>query len=268
MLFGTRTTGYTQFMIRMARFYGNDKMEFIDNQQAEGNFFNLLDAGMAFFFKHLSLSGKITGIMREEHLEVPVAALREGLINALCHRQYEKYNLTIGIAIYDDRIEIESPGKFPPQITPENIKKPHRSYPYNPVIADVLFKTTFLESWGSGARRIITACKEQNVAEPVWSDDGGFVVINFKRPSYSATNDTINDTINGTLNGTLNSLLLELEKKPNSTYEELISALGISRRSIARCIKEAVESEYLIREGSKKNGIWKITELGRQKIRK
>lgn len=48
--------------------------------------------------------------MREEHLEVPVTALREALINALCHRQYERYNLTIGIAIYDDRIEISNPG--------------------------------------------------------------------------------------------------------------------------------------------------------------
>lgn len=181
-LFSINICGYTQFRLRMARFRGTDKISFIDNQRAEGNFFDLLDAGMAFFFKHLSLSGYIVGFVREEHLEVPAEALREALINALCHRQYEKYNLTIGIAIYDDRIEIESPGILPPQLTTETIKQPHISYPYNPVIADVLFKTTFLENWGSGAKRIIEACKTQNVAMPVWTTQGGFIIVTFKRP--------------------------------------------------------------------------------------
>ncbi len=165
-------------------FRGTDKNEFIDNQRVDGNFFDLLDAGMAFFFKHLSLSGKIVGLYREEHLEVPVEALREALTNALCHRQWEKYNLTIGIAIYDDRIEIENPGLLPPQLTPETIRNPHISYPYNPIMTDVLFKTTFLENWGSGAGRIIGACCEQNVPEPEWRIQGGFVIVTFKRPGY------------------------------------------------------------------------------------
>lgn len=180
-LFSTHIFSYTQFRLRMARFLGTDKNSFIDNQRAEGNFFDLLDAGMAFFFKHLSLSGKIVGFVREEQLEIPAEALREALINALCHRQYEKYNLTIGIAIYDDRIEIESPGILPPQLTTESIKQPHISYPYNPIIADVLFKTTFLENWGSGAGRIMDACKAQNVEAPVWSAQGGFIIVSFKR---------------------------------------------------------------------------------------
>ncbi|NLI36952.1 MAG: ATP-dependent DNA helicase RecG [Bacteroidales bacterium] len=180
-LFGTNIYEYPQFRLRMARFRGTDKNEFVDNQRAEGNFFDLLDAGMSFFFKHLSISGKITGFVREEHLEIPAEALREILINALCHRQYEKYNLTIGIAIYDDRIEIENPGVLPPQLTPETIKQPHISYPYNPIIADVLFKTTFLENWGSGTKRVIDACKQQNVPEPEWKTQDGFVIVTFNR---------------------------------------------------------------------------------------
>ena len=189
-LFTTKIYGYSQFRIRMARFCGTDKLEFIDNQRAEGNFFDLLDAGMQFFFKHLSLSGRVVGLMREERLEIPVEALREALINALCHRQYEKYNLTIGIAIYDNRIEIESPGILVPPLTPESIKRPHLSYPYNPVIADVLFRTTFLENWGSGAGRIVEACRKQNVPEPEWTTDGGFVVVTFKRPAAGTGNDS------------------------------------------------------------------------------
>ena len=185
MLFSDNIDEYPQFRLRMARFVGTDKNEFIDNQRVEGCFFDLLDAGMAFFFKHLNLGGKITNhsLQREEHLEVPYKALREALINSLCHRQWEKYNLTNSIAIYDDRVEIANPGIFPLQITPETIKEPHESYPYNLKIAEALYKSTYLESWGSGAKRIIDACREQGVEEPVWQWNGGFVIVTFKRPN-------------------------------------------------------------------------------------
>ena len=210
-LFSTNIYEYPQFRLRMARFQGTDKNEFIDNQRVEGNFFDLLDAGMSFFFKHLSLSGKIVGFVREEHLEVPAEALREALINALCHRQYEKYNLTIGIAIYDDRIEIESPGVLPSQLTPETIKLPHISYPYNPIIADVLFKTTFLENWGSGAKRIIDACKQQNIPEPMWSAQGGFVIVTFKRPVKEFV-----PQVRGNLSPTCHQLVTNLSEQVKS----------------------------------------------------
>ena len=188
MLFTKNEKGYyPQFTIQMARFRGMDKNEFIDNQRAYGNFFDLLDAGMSFCFKHLSLSGKITGIRREEHLEVPVAALREALINALCHRYWEEYNAFVGVAIYDDRVEIFNPGSFPHGMTPENITEPHGSFPYNPIIANVLFKTTYLESWGSGVHRIVDACQAQGLPSPVWTVDKGMVTVTFQRPNYAPT---------------------------------------------------------------------------------
>ena len=185
MLFSDKVDEYPNFQLRLARFLGTEKDEFIDNQRVEGSFFDLLDAGMAFFFKHLNLSGRITNhsLQREERLEVPYKALREALINSLCHRQWERYNLTNSIAIYDDRIEIGNPGVFPPEITPETIKNPHDSYPYNPKIAEALYRTTWLENWGTGAKRIIEACREQGLEDPSWRWDGGFVYVTFKRPS-------------------------------------------------------------------------------------
>ena len=149
-------------------------------QQAHGNFFELLDAGMGFFFKHLSLSGEIKGFKREEHLDVPAAALREALINALCHRDYDIYQCSIGIAIYDNRIEIESPGLLPRELTPKTIKRSHRSYPRNEVLATVLYQTTYLEKWGSGIKRIMDACKAEGSPPPFWSEEGGYTVVTFQ----------------------------------------------------------------------------------------
>lgn len=168
-------------------------------------------------------------LQREERLEVPYHALREALINSLCHRQWEKHNLTGSIAIYDDRIEIANPGIFPPQISPESIKEPHESYPYNLKIAEALYKSTYLESWGSGAKRIMDACREQGVEEPTWRWDGGFVIVTFKRPTKNvAPQETIKSS------GDENSIQTgyyakEAKENPKETKElpkEIIDAIN------------------------------------------
>ena len=116
-LFIKRPTAYPQFLIRLARFRGVEKKEFIDNMRVKGNFFVLLDAGMAFLFKHLSQSGVIKGLRREEQLEIPIEALREALTNALCHRLLDSPSGSVGISIFDDRVEIENTGHLPNELT-------------------------------------------------------------------------------------------------------------------------------------------------------
>lgn len=59
--------------------------------------------------------------------------------------------------------------------------------PYNLKIAEALYKSTYLESWGSGAKRIMDACREQGVEDPTWRWDGGFVIVTFKRPTRNIT---------------------------------------------------------------------------------
>ncbi|WP_291528225.1 ATP-binding protein [Bacteroides sp. UBA939] len=158
--------------------------------------------------------------------------MREALVNALCHRQYEKYNLTIGIAIYDDRIEIENPGMLPPQLTPETIKQPHISYPYNPIIADVLFKTTFLENWGSGVGRIVDACKRQNVEEPVWRTQGGFVIVTFKRPTKDS--NTIQVPSKYDPSTTQVAILINAMNDNFMSITEIMKACNLSSRKKSR----------------------------------
>lgn len=293
MLFSDKVDEYPNFQLRLARFLGTEKDEFIDNQRAEGSFFDLLDAGMAFFFKHLNLSGKITNhsLQREERLEVPYKALREALINSLCHRQWERYNLTNSIAIYDDRIEIGNPGVFPPEITPETIKNPHDSYPYNPKIAEALYRTTWLENWGTGAKRIIEACHEQGVEEPTWRRDGGFIYVIFKRPSkqdlgghisqnienvpengedvpqnghgtqestqkkLSGTQETSSST-HETVLSTQEKILMMLKAEPTLTTSEVASRLGTTRDGIRKILDKLRQDGRLVREGSTKSGKW------------
>ena len=137
---------------------------------------------------------KIVGLRRIEQLEIPVEALREALVNALCHRRYDQPGTSVGIAVYDDRVEIENPGALPPELTPETIKQPHNSHPYNPLIATFLYRSTFLESWGSGVRRIVESCADAGVEEPIWQTNPNFVWVTFKRLADKSS--YINNVVN------------------------------------------------------------------------
>ena len=88
--------------------------------------------------------------------------------------------------------EIANPSILPPQITTKSIKEPHESYPYNLKIAETLYKSMFLKNRGSGAKRIIDACREQGIEEPTWSWNGAFVTIIFKRPDFSSKAMNVN----------------------------------------------------------------------------
>ena len=179
VLFGRNFYHYPQCLLRLARFKGTTKDEFLDNQRVTGNIFNLLDAAMAFFFKHLSLSGKIEGLYREEELNVPYKALRECCINAFAHRVYHRPGSSIGIAIYDDRVEIENSGTFPPDITIEKLLGGHNSEPQNLIVANVLYKSAVLESWGRGIALMVNECRRVGIPDPEFHTDGNAVWIVF-----------------------------------------------------------------------------------------
>ena len=138
-----KLANYPQNLLRLARFEGTDKTVFLDNLRVHGNLFQLLDAAMAFFFKHLSLSGKINGLYREEELSIPYKALRESCINSFCHRSYHHPGSSVSIAIYDDRVEIRNTGTFPADLPIERLMEEHDSKPQNPIIANVLYKRKF-----------------------------------------------------------------------------------------------------------------------------
>ena len=180
VLFGRNLYDYPQCLLRMARFRGTGKEEFMDNQRLQGNIYELLDAAMSFFFKHLSLSGKIEGLYREEKLSIPYKALRECCINAFCHRAYHRPGGSVGIAIYDDRVEIESSGAFPPDMTLEKLLGGHSSEPPNLIIANVLYKSELLESWGRGIRLMIDECRRACIPDPEFHTDGSSVWVVFR----------------------------------------------------------------------------------------
>ena len=176
--------------------------------------------------------------------------MREALTNALCHRLLDSPSGSVGISIFDDRVEIENAGHLPNELTTETIKLPHRSYPQNPIIADALFMTAFLESWGTGVNRMVEACKTVRLPEPEYGTDGSFVWITFKRPNASANLDANLDT-----NLDTKIHLSDKQKEvlafciiPRSSREILVH-IGVTNhtRNRDRFVKYLVDEGYLER---------------------
>lgn len=254
MLFGKNTDDYSQLLLRMACFKGNDKNEFLDNKRQAGNFFDLLDAGTAFCFRNLKLAGKIVGMRREEQLEIPAEALREALINALCHREYSNLRASVSLAIYADRVEIVNPGRFPSQLTPENIKLQHDSFPYNLKIAQVLYQTTYLESWGSGVKRMMDLCEAQHVDDPEYRLGENTVTIIFQR-HFDSQSDSQNDS-QKSLNERQKKIVRLMSEDRRISVNSIAVRLSLSRPTVYREIKKINALTELYWEGPAKSGYW------------
>ena len=245
----------------MACFIGTTKNIFVDSKFAKGNVFYMLDAGITFLMNNLKIGGKVVGLLREEKLELPIEAMREALINALCHRQIDRTLTNVTLAIYDDRVEISNPGCLPPEIPVEKIKEPHKSYPRNKLIAQVLYLTAYLERWGTGVERILQKCIEYDVPEPEWTASEYDVSITFWRKSRKRL-DECNDK-NGENSGenklTERQLLIYEILKVNgeNTAKSLARILSMSQRTVEREISFLRRQGFIDKDGTK-SGVWRI----------
>lgn len=173
---------YTQCLIKMARFRGTDTSEFIDNRQELGNAFDLLQRAQRFLRDHLPVAGRIlpTVFERIDDPLYPQTALREALANALCHRDYSIGGGAVSIAIFDDRLEISNTGDLHFGITAEDLLRPHRSRPWNPLIAQTFYRCGIIESWGRGTIKMAELMKQAGLPEPEIEVYSGEVYVRFK----------------------------------------------------------------------------------------
>lgn len=202
--------------------------------------------------------------------ELPVQAIRELIVNAVIHRNY-MMSSSVQVAVYDDRVEISSPGSLYGSLTLEEALA-GRSSIRNKILASVCEKLNVIEGWGTGLKRIIDLCKEKNVEPPVFEEIGDLLRVNFYRPSYKNDslsdsikgNDSLNDSLNDRLNDSLklsdseNKVLSEIRKDAKITILDLVSKTNLSEPTVNRTLKSLKEKNVLKREGSKKDGFWKV----------
>ena len=187
LLFGKKPQKFfLQAETRCARFKGTKPVKpFLDMKVFGGDIIDQVDKSLSFVLGHIPMKVYLAGKPeREERYEYPPDAIREAIINAVCHRDYE-ISSNVQIRIFDDRIEIWGCGFLPKPLTLESLKRKHLSILRNPLIAKHFFLIKFIEQWGTGTNDIIDMCLNWELPEPLFEEVVGSLVITFRKDIYT-----------------------------------------------------------------------------------
>ena len=233
---------------------------------------------MAKNLRNIHLGATIVGIYRQDVYEIPPDAIRELIINAMVHRSYLDHG-TIQVAVYDNRLEIISPGKLPMGQTMERMKEGYSKI-RNEALAHAFAYMNLIEHWGSGIPRIIDKVKSAGLREPEFIGGEVDLRINIYRGQVDTNNAIIN--ANGTKNGAngvkcgsdngtngaevplnkeqtqIEKLLQIIEKNPSATQAYYAEKMGISKRTVSRMFATLQEKGRLVQSGTKRKANWKI----------
>jgi len=229
--------------IKIGRF-GKTDDELLSQEVIEGNAFELADKTMEvldkkYFIKSISYEG----LHRIETTEYPYPAIREALLNAIVHRKY--MGAPINISIYDDKLMIWNYGVLPDEITFEELKQKHSSFPRNPFIADVFFKGGLIESWGRGTLKIINECKLAGLPQPEIKEmNGGVVVTIFNN---AVTEEPV---IKTGLSARQVKAIDYVKKNGRITNNEYQTLNKVSRRTATRDLIELASKNILTSSGT------------------
>lgn len=221
------------------------------------------------YLKYMKAKITYEGMQRVERYFVPELALREAVINALCHKQYES-GVPIQISVYEDQLYVANVGRLPENWTIDNLMHKHPSRPYNPNIASVFYKAGFIESWGRGVEKMWEACEEAGVPAPEYTINPGDIMIHFKAPenlivrTHSEVTERVNEKVNDRVNNKVNErqaeLLQLLIEDPGYTVTDLSEKMHLSRKTIAGYINQLKKENMIVRVGSSRKGYWKVQQ--------
>ncbi len=236
--------------VQVAVFAGTDKITFLDIQQLKGTLFDTLKKSESYIKEHMNWRADLSGSQRIEIPEVPLRALKEALVNSLCHRDYTNPKGN-EIAIFKNRIEIYNPGQFPEEVKIEDyLRGEERSILRNPLISNALFLSKDIERWGSGLKRIYDECKANNIKVEFKPIKTGFLII-FYRP------EKVPEKVPEKRPERIKELIV-INKK--ITIPELARAINVNEKTIKRDIEKLKTKGLLKRIGPDKGGYWQIIE--------
>jgi len=245
--------------IKCSKFKGTTMTEFLDKAEYNGDIFNQLDNTIEFVKKHINFGGKIEGLQRKYRYEIPLVAIREAVVNALVHRDYQNSGRDIKVGIYDDILNIVSPGSLPMSTTEEDLFN-GRSEIRNKVIARVLKALNYIERWGSGIKRIFASCHEYELKEPKIKETGDSVdveLFRLKEPGGEKVVDTEFmgfDSIENFNFLTREKIILKyLNGHDRITSNDVLGIIDVKIRRARDILSEMEDKKILIKRGKTRN---------------
>ena len=252
-------------------FKGTTKAVFVDRREYTGPLWEQVDEAFQFVLRNIHLGATIVGIYRQDIYEIPPDAIRELIINAMVHRSYLDHGM-IQVAVYDDRLEITSPGKLPMGQTMERMKEGYSKI-RNEALAHAFAYMNLIEHWGSGIPRIIDKVKTAGLRKPEFIGGEVDLRINIYRGQVDGTVDhNIADKppINRRktadkmpANEQEQQIYKYVSENTSITTAQAMKLLGIKQRRTREILVKMVENGWLRKEGASRSTIYVKNTDGR-----
>ena len=256
--------GSRMLEVQMAIFAGTERLTFNDIKRFSGSVTSLVEIAETYIKNNIRWRVVLDGsIQRKEIPEIPMDAVREALVNSYCHRLYSS-SQNNEITIYSNRVEIYNPGTFPDGMTPQDfLSGRERSVKRNPLLAQLMYYTKDIESFGTGLKRITDACDKAGVKVVFQLLKKGFAVVFYRPGAKFITTEAMSDVV---LNVATNVVLNKAEQaahaiiteNPMITAEQLAMRLSKSSRTAQRYLDSLLKKNVIRRVGAKKDGRWEV----------
>ena len=266
LLFGKKPQKYfITSEVKCVQFYGTVVEKPMPSYQIyRGDVFELVDQATSFVMSRVDnwvgtrSEGETADVPTRP--ELPMDAVKEAIVNAVCHRDYTS-NASVQVMLFRDRLEVWNPGALPYGLTVQKLHGPHKSLPTNPLLADPMYWNGYIEKVGTGTEDIITKCHDYGLQTPEFHQEEDFRVVIWRNKSetdpnviQTDPNDDPNDDPN------VNQIVGLIQNNPKISRAELAERLQISERKTRMCIEQLKKEGILIREGSTKRGKWIIID--------
>lgn len=253
-------------MIQCAVFKGTTRAVFLDRRNYEGPLWQQVDEAVKFVLRNIRMGCRIEGVYRQDIYELPPDSIRELIVNAVMNCSYIQPS-NIQVAIYDDRLEITSPGGLLPGVTIDLMKEGFSKI-RNRSLANAFAYMNLVEAWGSGIPKLMHAMQEYGLRAPEFID----MEVAFRINLYRGQNEVIE--VNGPnvafadLNKDHNGHKVDLEtrlselicKNPELTHKALGEALAVSATTVKRTLSKMQKEGKVVRVGSNRKGKWMLTD--------
>lgn len=249
---------FGQAKIQCAVFKGESKSVFLDRKEYEGSLCRLLEDAYQYVLRNIRMGAVIEGLIRQDKFELPPAAIREMICNAICHRSYMDEGM-IQVSVFDDRLEVSSPGALCRGLTLKDALK-GRSKPRNKVIAEVFSRMGIIEKWGTGLQRIVDLAKQESLKEPVFENNDSFfrVILYRGKEEAAQTTDQTIQTTDQTVQTTEQKIMNAIAEKPTITRKELAEKTGLSESGIKWQLDKLKKEQKILRAGGTFGGHWVV----------
>ena len=267
LFFSSKASDYIpQNVIKIVRFKGVTRTNILDSKEIKGPIYMMIDEAESFFKRNTRTANKIVDFKRIDIPEYPYPAIREALINAIAHRDYNRTGAQIMFSIYDDRIEISSPGSLVSGLSINELEDKHETR--NDKICEIFKFTKDMETFGTGIGKMKEFMKDRGLREPEFRLEGDFFVVRFYGPGDKILDlapnipetrivaDLKQLNLNDRQIKALEIMVGNDQVLTNSIYQK---EFGVSRQTASRDLKDLIDKGQIYSTGKGKGTKYKAT---------